>query len=171
MNRSAEFQFGANLAPRLPRTEFQFGAPEFMAPMRVRAWTWRLPTNLLRRDAGTGRPARGRILDRFAAPCGQRSTALNPEYRMATKPNTKQTFAIRAPAALSVQLVGDFTHWQKSPIQMHRETGGLWRAGVELAPGTYHYRFLVDGEWRDDPENTLRVPNCFGTQNAVCQIA
>lgn len=93
----------------------------------------------------------------------------------ATKPapvtKSTQDFAIQAPSALSVQLVGDFTHWQQTPIQMRRETGGLWRASVELAPGTYHYRFLVDGEWRDDPENTLRVPNPFGGQNAIRNVA
>lgn len=38
---------------------------------------------------------------------------------------------------------------------------------VGLSPGTYRYRFLVDGEWRDDPECTLRVPNPFGTEDAV----
>lgn len=82
----------------------------------------------------------------------------------------RQTFAIRAPAAMSVQLVGDFTHWQQTPIPMHKEGGGVWQAALELPPGTYHYRFLVDGEWRDDPENTLRVPNPFGGQNAVRNV-
>jgi hypothetical protein len=48
--------------------------------------------------------------------------------------------------------------------------GGLWKVQVSLAPGTYHYRFLVDGEWRDDPECTLRVPNPFGTENAVREV-
>jgi hypothetical protein len=33
--------------------------------------------------------------------------------------------------------------------------------------GTYHYRFRVDGEWRDDPACTLRVGNPFGSQDAV----
>jgi 1,4-alpha-glucan branching enzyme len=103
----------------------------------------------------------------------QKLGTLNQEQNMAT-PQTimsKQAFAIRAPSALSVQLVGDFTHWQKSPVQMRKEAGGLWRATVELAPGLHHYRFLVDGEWRDDPENTLRVPNPFGSHNAVCKVA
>ncbi|MDW8309381.1 MAG: glycogen-binding domain-containing protein [Verrucomicrobiales bacterium] len=83
---------------------------------------------------------------------------------------SKQTFAFSAPGALSVQLVGDFTGWQERPISMQKGVDGVWRATVELAPGTYHYRFLVDGEWRDDPECALRVPNPFGTQNAVRQV-
>ena len=72
---------------------------------------------------------------------------------------------------MSVQLVGDFTHWQEQPIQMRKAAAGVWRAKVALKPGLHHYRFLVDGEWRDDPECALHVPNPFGTQNAVRQVA
>jgi len=53
---------------------------------------------------------------------------------------------------LSVQLVGDFTQWQERPIKLQKGADGVWRATVKLEPGTHHYRFLVDGEWRDDPE-------------------
>ena len=82
-----------------------------------------------------------------------------------------QHFSIQAPGALSVMLVGDFTHWQEKPIALKKETSGVWSTSVDLAPGTYHYRFLVDGEWRDDPECTIRVPNPFGTENAVREVA
>ncbi len=90
---------------------------------------------------------------------------------MAT-PETKtvQHFSIKAPDALSVMLVGDFTHWQEHPVAMKKGAGGIWTTSVQLAPGTYHYRFLVDGEWRDDPECTVRVPNPFGSENAVREV-
>ncbi len=32
-------------------------------------------------------------------------------------------------------------------------------------------RFLVDNEWRDDPECTLRVPNPYGSENAVRKVS
>jgi 1,4-alpha-glucan branching enzyme len=79
----------------------------------------------------------------------------------------QETFSFYAPDATSVQLVGDFTHWQQEPINLKRFEGGLWKATVSLPTGTYHYRFLVDGQWRDDPECTLRVENPYGAQNAV----
>lgn len=82
----------------------------------------------------------------------------------------RQPFAFKAPDAMSVQLVGDFTHWEKSPISLKKEAGGVWTTAVGLAPGTYHYRFLVDGQWRDDPECTLRVPNPFGGSNSVRKV-
>jgi 1,4-alpha-glucan branching enzyme len=83
----------------------------------------------------------------------------------------KQTFSFTAPTALSVQLVGGFTHWQEHPVQMHKGANGVWTATVELEPGTHHYRFLVDGQWRDDPECTLHVPNPYGSQDSVRQVA
>lgn len=82
-----------------------------------------------------------------------------------------QTFSIAAPTAMSVQLVGDFTHWQEKPINLHKEKNGVWRATIELEPGEHHYRFLVDGQWRDDPECAVRVPNPYGSQDSVRQVS
>ena len=81
-----------------------------------------------------------------------------------------QGFSFRAPEAISVQLVGDFTHWQEHPISLRKDTTGVWHAKVELQPGTHHYRFLVDGEWRDDPECNVRVPNPFGGENMARRV-
>jgi 1,4-alpha-glucan branching enzyme len=99
------------------------------------------------------------------------------EILMAKKMNSKsggisrkQTFAITAPGAESVQLMGDFTQWQEHPISMEKNANGVWRTAVELAPGTHHYRFFVDGKWHDDPECTLRVPNPYGGENMVRQV-
>lgn len=83
----------------------------------------------------------------------------------------RQTFSFTAPGALSVQLVGDFTQWQEKPISLKKGTNGVWSTAVELSPGEHHYRFLVDGQWRDDPECELQVPNAFGTKDAVRQVA
>lgn len=82
-----------------------------------------------------------------------------------------QAFSLVAPTAMSVQLVGDFTGWQQKPINMKKGPQGIWQTTVQLQPGAHHYRFLVDGQWRDDPACALRVPNPYGGQDAVCQIA
>ena len=83
----------------------------------------------------------------------------------------KQAFAFSAPGAMSVQLVGDFTHWQDHPIHLHKGADGVWRTMVELEPGTHHYRFLVDGQWRDDPECAVRTPNPYGGENMLRKVA
>ena len=83
----------------------------------------------------------------------------------------EQTFFITAPAATRVLLAGDFTKWQEAPIRMEKGSDGVWTAKVELSAGTHHYRFLVDGEWQDDPECTLRIQNPYGSHNSVREVA
>jgi 1,4-alpha-glucan branching enzyme len=95
---------------------------------------------------------------------------------MAKKSNSKnggraQIFLLRAPEASSVQLAGDFTQWQERPINMQKDAEGVWRTTVNLPQGAHHYRFLVDGEWRDDPDCTLRAPNPFGGEDMTRQVA
>ena len=82
----------------------------------------------------------------------------------------KQTFSLTAPMATSVQLVGDFTQWQQKPINMHKGPDGSWRTTVELPPGAHHYRFLVNGEWQNDPECPLQTPNPFGGNDSVREV-
>lgn len=85
--------------------------------------------------------------------------------------NKRQTFSITAPGAKSVLLAGDFTYWQEWPIPMRLERGGRWKATVELAPGTYHYRFIVDGRWQGDAENQIHTPNPYGGEDSVRQVS
>lgn len=89
---------------------------------------------------------------------------------MNTSSKQRQSFSFNDPTARSVLLAGDFTRWLTKPIPLHKEANGVWKTTASLAPGTYHYRFFVDGEWRDDPECKVRVKNPFGTQNDVIQV-
>ena len=65
---------------------------------------------------------------------------------------------------------GDFTHWQRNPINLAKQADGVWKTSMALI-GTYHYRFLVDGQWRDDPQCSLRIPNIFGSHNMVREVS
>jgi len=82
----------------------------------------------------------------------------------------KVQFSLEAPEAKSVKLAADFTHWAEHAIEMMPSLEGIWLTVVPLAPGSYAYRFIVDGEWRDDPRCTRRLPNPFGTENAVVLV-
>lgn len=86
-------------------------------------------------------------------------------------PVVSETFRYKAPDAMSVLLAADFTHWQNAAIPMKKSPRGVWETAVKLSPGTYHYRFMVDGTWQDDPECTLRVPSPLGAQNCVRNVA
>ena len=79
-------------------------------------------------------------------------------------------FRLEAPSAKSVKLAANFTEWEKSPLDMIKSNNGIWFIIVPLPSGNHPYRFIVDGEWRDDPHAVQRVPNPFGTENAVILI-
>ena len=80
---------------------------------------------------------------------------------------SQQPFALDAPAASAVQLVGDFTSWAERPISMEKDLAGIWRVTVVLAPGRHSYRFIADGVWCDDPESSAWELNPYGSQNSV----
>ncbi|HXJ60980.1 MAG TPA: glycogen-binding domain-containing protein [Verrucomicrobiae bacterium] len=82
----------------------------------------------------------------------------------------RAVFRLRAPSARSVKLAGDFTGWEKQPLDLRLGRGGIWQITVPLSPGRYAYRFLVDGEWRDDPDCVAAETNRFGTINAVIDV-
>ncbi len=61
-------------------------------------------------------------------------------------------FTLRAPHARTVHLVGSFNAWNATVEPMTRE-GDVFRVSLFLVEGTWHYRFVVDGRWIDDPDN------------------
>lgn len=96
----------------------------------------------------------------------------NNRTAVAAPPRARQqTITLEAPGAKSVVVTGSFCDWspQGCPMRYHRN-GGVWATTLSLTPGRYEYRFLVDGEWCDDPTCEERVPNPFGSQNCVFQV-
>jgi hypothetical protein len=82
----------------------------------------------------------------------------------------KIEFVLEAPSARSVKLAGDFTDWGKFPLDLMQSEDGVWFSVVPLTPGQYSYRFIVDGQWCDDPRSIQHVSNPFGTENAVLTV-
>jgi len=81
------------------------------------------------------------------------------------------SFAFLDPVATSVMLAGDFNHWSPDELPLKRYGEGLWQAQVSLKPGRYHYKFIVDGVWTNDPKAAENCPNEFGTLNSVVDVA
>ena len=80
-------------------------------------------------------------------------------------------FSLLARNAKDVRLVGDFTDWEARPIIMDRmkPRSRTFGAVVDLPPGTYQYKFIVDGEWVEDPK-AESVANDFDTSNSVITV-
>ncbi|OGG43991.1 MAG: hypothetical protein A3F84_15405 [Candidatus Handelsmanbacteria bacterium RIFCSPLOWO2_12_FULL_64_10] len=79
-------------------------------------------------------------------------------------PKRRISFSLEAPGAKEVSLAGTFNGWEVRSLK--RDGQGVWGASLTLTPGTYEYRFLVDGEWQNDPGAEVAL-NPYGTQNCV----
>ncbi|MBI4565350.1 MAG: glycoside hydrolase [Planctomycetes bacterium] len=80
-------------------------------------------------------------------------------------------FVVRAPGAKEVVVTGDFTNWSRDGIRLDMKSDDEWFGTLRLPSGRHQYRLLIDGEWRDDPDALVRVPNPFGTENCVLDVS
>ena len=72
--------------------------------------------------------------------------------------------------AREVYLVGSFNNWDPHANPMTRDAMGDWSVELTLPPGEYHYRLMVDGEWRDDPNAQQTAMNVYGGFDAVVVV-
>ncbi len=90
---------------------------------------------------------------------------------MFTKTGIKKTkFKLRAPEARNVSLTGDFQSWSSEGIPMRKSWAGVWNVGLDLPPGTYQYKFIVDGDWWTDPKNGHISDSDIGSINSVIKV-
>ena len=85
-------------------------------------------------------------------------------------PKVEVAFALLDLGATRVSLSGDFNGWSPDAAPMKREDAGHWETTVELAPGRYEYKFVVDGQWIPDPLAHDHVWNHHGTLNSVIEV-
>eukprot|EP01124_Arcella_intermedia_P017496 TRINITY_DN24256_c0_g1_i1.p1 TRINITY_DN24256_c0_g1~~TRINITY_DN24256_c0_g1_i1.p1 ORF type:complete len:200 (-),score=23.12 TRINITY_DN24256_c0_g1_i1:39-638(-) len=73
------------------------------------------------------------------------------------------------PGSYSVQLTGSFTEWDK-PIQLLSNDAEEWYVDIQLSPGTYEYKFIVDeSRWCYDMAEPFIKDN-RGNINNIIQI-
>jgi 1,4-alpha-glucan branching enzyme len=79
----------------------------------------------------------------------------------------KTEFSLLAPQAKSVLIAGSFNQWNLSAHPLKQDKKGVWKISLPLGPGRYEYRFLVDGQWQNDPNCSSFIENPFGTLNCL----
>jgi len=84
---------------------------------------------------------------------------------------TNARFEIECPGANAVYLAGDFNDWDPEARRMKRVRKGEPRfvAVLDLPPGRYEFKYVVDGEWMCCP-HAPRVRNNQGTENSVVEV-
>ena len=77
------------------------------------------------------------------------------------------SFEVDFPEAGSVSLAGTFNDWDPTVQPLVQGDDGLWRTSIELEPGEYLYKFVVDGTWVEDPGNPESVDDGYGGVNSI----
>ena len=105
-----------------------------------------------------GRPFEGREL------------ASKPERLSEFYTFTPVEFSFHAPQAKYVFVAGTFNGWSEEALPLVQGPSGAWTVRTELAPGTYQYKFVVDGNWIPDPKAARKVTDPFGGENSVLEV-
>lgn len=71
--------------------------------------------------------------------------------------------------AKKIYVAGSFNKWRNKELLLNNNGNG-WELPLYLADGTHTYRYIVDGNWSVDPENSERLPNELSDFNSVVRI-
>jgi 1,4-alpha-glucan branching enzyme len=76
------------------------------------------------------------------------------------------------PIAQDVQIAGDFSNWEPvENIMVQQKENKIWKGTVQLKPGKYQYKFIVDGEWKIDPCNPEVMTSDVGVSNSLLIVS
>lgn len=80
------------------------------------------------------------------------------------------TLSVYLPAAKSVGVMGAFNDWDASRSPMSRDGKGNWTITLHLAPGSYEYQFLTNGNTRMTDPLAPATDSEFGEANSVLTV-
>ena len=81
-------------------------------------------------------------------------------------------FEIERPEAEKVFVAGDFNDWNPTAQRLRRPRKDMstFVGLVEMPPGRYEFKYVVDGDWVCC-EEAPRSANEFGTENSVIEVS
>jgi chromosome partitioning protein len=80
-------------------------------------------------------------------------------------------FTLEAPESARVQIAGDFNNWVPDPLHLTDSLDRpVWQKVVSLKPGSYQYKYLIDGRWVPDPANDKTAPDFLGGANSIINV-
>ena len=108
-------------------------------------------------------------IEASASSRGQSATAKKLDLPAPSlKGNT--TFRLKGyPNARIVAVAGSFNTWNQSQVLCGRE-GEEWICRMDLTPGKYTYKFIIDGDWILDPDNPTTEDDERGFTNSVVVV-
>jgi 1,4-alpha-glucan branching enzyme len=83
----------------------------------------------------------------------------------------KVSFQVTAEPGSEVFVAGTFNNWDPRQHRMKDNPGsGHCKTTLVLPPGRHEYKFVVNGEWRVDPDCPEWAPNDQGSLNSVITV-
>jgi predicted esterase len=80
-------------------------------------------------------------------------------------------FSYYSPGAKEIFLAGDFNGWKRRKTPLIKGGDDVWRVVLGLKPNrSYDYKYIVDGNWVNDPNNRDLNPDVAGGANSVIFI-
>jgi chromosome partitioning protein len=80
-------------------------------------------------------------------------------------------FSLEAPAHAVVQIAGNFNNWVPEPLQFtESQVRQVWHKTISLKPGSYEYKYVIDGRWLLDPHNSRAIHDPYGGLNSVLSV-
>ncbi len=80
-------------------------------------------------------------------------------------------FRMRAPGGSLVEVIGSWDGWASGAGALRRTAeSDLWELWIPLPPGSYRYRFVVDGRTVRPPEAARYLADDFGGEDGVVDV-
>ena len=85
-------------------------------------------------------------------------------------PRRRVEFIVEDAPGRDIAIAGSFNGWACDRKMVDKNGDGVYRCIMQLEPGTYEYKFVVDGEWKLDERNPNFAPNSLGSLNSVLVV-
>ena len=79
-------------------------------------------------------------------------------------------FMAKAEEGSSVFLAGSFNKWDSNSIAMKHNGDHSFVTTIQLPPGRYEYKFVINNIWRIDEQCSLWAQNDQGSLNSVIEV-
>ena len=113
-----------------------------------------------------------KVVAKKAAPkkAATKKVAVKKAAPRKTAPATE--FQVHVAGAKDIFLAGDFNDWSSGSkdFRLRKFKGDIFKKKLKLKPGRYEYKFVVDGNWWTDPENSERARNPYYSENSVITV-